>query len=48
MEKHILKVFAAHKYKGESIFKDTGISEILLVDPSNKLKEHIYEQIFRI
>ena len=46
-EKQILKEFAQYKYTGAPVFIDTGITEILTINPINKIKELInaYQQL---
>lgn len=48
IEKQVLKKLASFKYKGPRIFIDTGVSEILTIDPTPTLKRLLHEQLFYV
>jgi hypothetical protein len=48
LEKQILKRLSQYKYSGNPIFSNTGIAEILTINPEQLLKELIYEQLFHV
>lgn len=48
LEKQILRTLASFKYKGPNIFVDTGVSEILTIDPTPTLKRLLHERLFCI